>query len=67
MKKKIQISSLISSFMYEKEITTFPVVFEGLTCTGNIVRSKSSGLLQSHSDSEGDGPVKESYSHFLAL
>ena len=53
--------------MYEKEIATFPVAFVGLTCTGNIVRSKSSGLLQSHSDSGDDGPVKESYSHFLAL
>lgn len=53
--------------MCEKEITTFPVVSGGLTCTGNIVHSKSSGLPQSHSDSGDDGPVKQSYSYFLTL
>lgn len=46
----------------EKEKITFPVVSGGLTYTGNIVHSKSSELLQSHSDSEGDGPGKKSYS-----
>lgn len=45
----------------------FPVVSGGLTCTGNIVHSKSSGLPQSHSGNGDDGPVKESYSYFLAL
>lgn len=30
------------------------------------MRSKSSGLLQSHSDSEGDGPVKESLQSLLS-
>jgi hypothetical protein len=47
-------------------MTTFPVVSGGLTCTGNTVHSKSSGLLQSHSDSGDDGPVKEMYNKFTA-
>lgn len=52
--------------MCKKEITTFPVVSGGLTCTGNTVHSKSSGLLQSHSDIGGDGPVKEKFQSLLS-
>lgn len=53
--------------MCEKEITTFPVVSGGLTCTDNTVHSKSSGLLQSHSDIGGDGPVKEKLQSLLSF
>lgn len=52
--------------MCKKEITTFPVVSGGLTCTGNTVHSRSSGLLQSHSDIGGDGPVKEKFQSLLS-
>lgn len=46
-------------FHIGKEMATFPIVFGGLTCTGNTVHSKSSELPRSHSDSGDDGPGME--------
>lgn len=38
-------------------VTTFQVVSEDPTYTGNIVHSRSSELQQNHSGSEGDVPT----------